>query len=209
MQVARVAFDLFAPVPVAPLVVTTEVVRPGKRVRLVAAELHHSGDVVMRATAWCIRTEAVDLPPQPEIDRPPGPDSGRTPDYSPGEDGGYLAAMDVRFVSGDFFEAGPAITWMRPKISLLGDEPWTPLGRVLCASDSGSGVSAQLDFTKWLCINPNLDVHLSRLPDGEWVCLDAGTVVERHGIGLAATVIYDERGHVGRGLQSLLVGPLR
>ncbi len=209
MQVVRVAFDLFGPVPVAPLELRTEVVRPGKRVRLVTAELHSSGEVIMRATAWCIRTETVDLPPQPEIMPPPPPDSAHAPEYFRGGEPSYLAAMDIRFVSGDFFEPGPAVTWMRAKIPLLPDEPLSPLGRVLCASDSGSGVSAQLDFSKWLFINPNLDVHVSRLPEGDWVCLDARTVVEQHGVGLAATVIFDEKGHVGRGLQSLLVGPLR
>jgi hypothetical protein len=42
-----------------------------------------------------------------------------------------------------------------------------------------------------------------RPPEGEWIGVDAVTRVE--GVGLAESVLYDERGRVGRGAQTLLV----
>jgi hypothetical protein len=57
----------------------------------------------------------------------------------------------------------------------------------------------------WAFINPDLTVYLHRLPAGEWVCLDAVTYVEPHGIGLAESRLFDERGPVGRAAQSLLL----
>jgi hypothetical protein len=48
-------------------------------------------------------------------------------------------------------------------------------------------------------------VHVHRELDGEWVCLDAITIPERTGIGIADTALYDERGPVGRADQTLLV----
>jgi len=57
-------------------------------------------------------------------------------------------------------------------------------------------------------INPDLTVYLHRLPVGEWVCLEALTTVEPHGIGLAESRLWDEHGPLGRALQSLLLeGP--
>ena len=85
-----------------------------------------------------------------------------------------------------------------------GEEP-TPLQRVLVAADSGNGVSATLDWSAYLFINVDLTVHLHRLPAGEWVCLDAVTTPEPTGIGLADTALHDERGPIGRALQTLLV----
>jgi hypothetical protein len=85
-----------------------------------------------------------------------------------------------------------------------GEEP-SPLSRVLVAADSGSGISAEVDWSDWLFINPDLTVALHRLPRGEWVCLDAATTLQPHGIGLAATSILDRNGPVGRGLQSLYI----
>ena len=43
------------------------------------------------------------------------------------------------------------------------------------------------------------------MPAGEWVCLDAITIPEPTGVGLADTALRDERGPIGRALQTLLV----
>ncbi len=81
----------------------------------------------------------------------------------------------------------------------------TGVARVLVAADCGNGVSATLDFRRYLFINPDLSVHLHRHPVGEWVCLDAETAVEPTGCGLAVSTLSDEHGPIGRGLQSLFV----
>jgi acyl-CoA thioesterase len=76
---------------------------------------------------------------------------------------------------------------------------------VLAAADSGNGVSGALDYTRYVFINPDLTVHLHRQPLGEWVCLDARTVVEPSGVGLATATLFDEHGPLGTSLQSLYV----
>jgi hypothetical protein len=114
--------------------------------------------------------------------------------------------MDYRFASGAFLEPGPATVWMRTRQALVAGEDPTPLQRVLVAADSGNGVSATLDWSRFLFINVDLTVHLHRMPAGEWVCLDAITIPEPTGIGIADTALYDERGPVGRAAQTLLVG---
>jgi hypothetical protein len=43
------------------------------------------------------------------------------------------------------------------------------------------------------------------MPEGEWVGLDAVTLPEANGVGIADTRLLDERGSIGRGVQSLLV----
>jgi hypothetical protein len=40
---------------------------------------------------------------------------------------------------------------------------------------------------------------------GEWVCLDAATVVEAHGTGLCTTRIYDATGPIGSSAQTLFL----
>src|SRR6266702_4210530 len=98
-----------------------------------------------------------------------------------------------------------ALVWMRMLHPLvLGEEP-SPLQRVLVAADSGNGVSATLDWTRYLFINVDLSVHLHRMPEGEWVCLDAVTLPERNGVGMADTHLFDERGAIGRAVQTLLI----
>ena len=93
--------------------------------------------------------------------------------------------MDARFVTGGFVELGPAAVWLRMRQPLVDDEPPSPLVRALVAADTGNGVSAELDFHRYLFINTELTVHLTREPEGEWVCLDAVTRTGPQGVGLS------------------------
>ena len=43
------------------------------------------------------------------------------------------------------------------------------------------------------------------MPEGEWVCVDAVTLPQASGIGTAESVLYDERGRIGRAAQALLI----
>ena len=74
---------------------------------------------------------------------------------------------------------------------------------MIVVADSGNGVSAVLEWDKYLFINPELSVHVLRAPEGEWVCLEARTEVES--AGLATSVLSDRSGPVARGAQSLFV----
>jgi hypothetical protein len=206
MRVARATFEILRPVPVAPLRVRAEVVRPGKSVVLAAASLGDEDGTVMQALGWLIRVTELDLTPVQSDDPPTlGAQDGEAGGTFPVPERSYLRAMEWRFVKGGFLEPGPATAWARMRYPLIDDEDVMPLTRALVLADSGNGISSALDFSKWLFINPDLTVYLHRMPIGEWVCLDASTTVEPNGIGLATSVLSDERGVIGRGLQSLFV----
>jgi hypothetical protein len=51
-------------------------------------------------------------------------------------------------------------------------------------------------------------VHVSRLPVGEWVGLEWRTLAEPQGIGISESRLWDEKGPIGRSLQSLLIDRL-
>jgi len=164
---------------------------------------------VMRATAWRLRPKPVELPALEGTDyeSPPGPAEGEPGEFFPtGEEVGYHTAMEYRFVRGAFLEPGPATVWMRMRQPLVSGEEPTPLVRVMVAADSGNGVSATLDWRRFLFINVDLSVHLHRLPETDWICLDALTLPERTGLGISDTLLLDERGRIGRAAQTLLVG---
>ncbi len=207
-QVGRVTNEILRAVPIAPLTVAARVLRPGRRVELVEATLSDGDGEVMRATGWRLRPGPVQVPDDliPD-DRPAGPETtgSDTKFFDTGYDVGYHTAMEYRFVTGSFVDPGPATVWMRMRHPLVAGEEPTPLQRVLVAADSGNGVSATLDWRRFLFINVDLSVHLHRMPAGEWVCLDAVTIPEPTGIGISDTTLYDERGPIGRGVQTLLV----
>jgi hypothetical protein len=208
--VGRITVELLRPVPLAPLTVRAQVLRPGRAVELVGAVLAEAGGErreLARAHAWRITPQG-GIPVARESVPPAGPDAGRAqPFFATGQDVGYHTAMDVRFVRGAFTEPGPALVWFRMRHPLVAGEPTSPLARLLVAADAGNGVSATLDYRRFVFINTELTVHVLRPPAGEWVCLDAVTFPGDRGVGLAESVLYDERGRLGRAAQTLLVRP--
>lgn len=207
-QVCRVTFEILRSIPIGPVEVEARIVRPGRRVQMLEGELRVDGEVLMMARAWRLRNDTVDLPVEATA-IPPGPglpsDPGPAEFFPTGEGVGYHTAMEVRFTSGGFTEIGPATAWLRMRHPLVGEEPPSPLQRVLIAADVGNGISAAVDFRRFLFINVDLTVQLERLPEGEWVCVDAVTLPQARGNATAESVLSDERGRIGRALQTLLV----
>jgi hypothetical protein len=204
---ARLTFEFLRPVPIGTVALETREERPPGRVRLVSGRLTVDGADVLRATALFVRRAALELPPLPDDGWPrPRPPAESEPFTFPffGPEPGYDKAMELRMAGGPH-GAGPTQAWLRARVGLVPGEPLGPLARVLLAADSGNGVSALLPPRDWLFVNPDLTVNLHRLPAGEWVCLDAASVLQPTGVGLAAARLFDEQGALGTGSQSLLV----
>lgn len=207
-QVGRVVFEILRPVPIGEVRVASKVLRPGKRAQLVEASLGGESGELMRATAWLLRVGEVEMPVEASaVDAPPpGPEAGHEPEFfATGQSVGYHTGMEWRSVSGAFRDPGPATVWMRMRHPLVEGEAPTPLQRALIAADVGNGISAVLEWRTHVFINVDLTVHFERMPEGEWVCVDAVTRPQPTGIGTAESALSDERGRIGRAAQSLLI----
>lgn len=208
---ARLTVELLRPVPLAELTVTTTLRRPGRRICLADATLSAAdGSVVLAATLEGIRVLPFDHGCEPGPPLPPGPETGEglASDTLAGPPAFHRAGVEHRLVRGTRFEtAGPATDWIRLAAPLVARRETTPLERVVAAADFGNGVSRLFDMDDVVFINPDLTVHLYRLPVGEWVCLDAVTRLGDAGVGLAESLLFDEQGAIGRSTQLLLVEP--
>lgn len=207
-QVGRIVVEILRPVPIGEVRAESRVLRPGKKVQLVEASLSGEGGELMRATAWLLRKNEVEMPEEAVRldDPPPGPEQGHTPEFfATGQSVGYHTAMEWKAVAGAFLEPGPATVWMRMRYPLVAGEQPTPLQRALIAADVGNGISAVLDWRSYVFVNVDLTVHFERMPEGDWVCVDAVTRPQPSGIGSAESVLSDTRGRIGRAAQSLLI----
>ena len=143
----------------------------------------------------------------PEHDTPhkrelPEPETTDEPELSESEMTGEQSSQQT---AAGHVPSGAATVWMRLRHPLLPDEPLTPLARVAATSDFGNGVATVLPFDQYLFINADLTISLDRRPQGEWVALDARTLLHPGGIGWAESVLHDEHGPVGRATQALVV----
>jgi Thioesterase-like superfamily len=211
MHPARLTVELLRPTPLEPVEVRAEILRPGRKVQLVSAEMRASdGSSLARALLLQIRTEVVEVPALPTASPPPSPDHGAPLNPLPvlhDQPAFHNHGVDHRFVVGQFDAPGPATDWIRLRVPLVSGEEPTPLVRVAAAADFGNGISAAVPFDQMTFINPDLTIYLHRVPVGEWVCLEAATTLTGNGVALSESALYDEKGPIGRSLQSLLLTP--
>lgn len=208
-RIASLSFEILGPIPITRLRADARLVRPGRSVEYLEGSLSHDGGEVLRASAWRVRTvPGIVEETGPADAPPPGPEEGSPPPAVPRRAlRGIHEAVEWRFVRGTFVEPGPCTGWLRLLVPLVAGEDPTGLQRLLVAADFGNGISATVDWQRFVFINVDLTVHIVRPPEGEWVCLDAVSYVDSAGVGLAESALYDRRGHIGRSLQTLFVGP--
>jgi hypothetical protein len=212
MHVARITVELLRPVPLEPLSLAVRMVRPGRKVQLVEATLSTDAHDVARALALRIRRIDLPIPDGLPMDTetvgPPerGKSLAMTKNFY---DGFHNRAVEHRFVRGTFREAGGSTDWIRLTVPLIEGEATSPLCRVAAVADFGNGISGVLPPERFTYINPDLTISLHRYPRDEWVCLDARTRVERNGVGMAESRLFDRDGPIGRAVQCLILDERR
>ena len=210
-HIARLTANLLRPIPIAELGVEVQTEYAGRNAAHFAARLHAGGKEVARFTALAQREAELDIPaglaghPLPLAPRPVEESSAARFPFSR-ERTGYQDLVENRIAEGTFFR-GPCAAWFRMRHPLLAGEEPSALQRVAVAADSGNGISAVLDFSRYVFVNSDLTINLLRRPQGEWICIDACTLLGPLGSGIAEARIFDALGLVGRSTQSLSIRP--
>jgi hypothetical protein len=210
-QTARISVDILRPIPVAPLLVETRVLRGGKRVEQIEATLAVVADssVVMRARAWRLLRRPFDLPEGLGVPEPPPPGPAGLPEHPRPSfwkgDVTYWDALEWRIVRGEFEVSEPACHWTRLRIPLVAGEPTTPLQHLLVMGDAASGISSVFPMREVNFANVDFSVALERPPAGEWLAMDAVTRPGPVGAGVCSAVMFDADGRVGESSQTLVI----
>jgi len=217
LQVARLTIDLLRPVPKAPLTTETRVVREGKRIAVLEASLLAEGVEVSRASALLLRRSDVALPthvlPPPRwVASHEGVPAtsigsvltaeGKVPPSRFGELKGFHTTVEVRRVAG---EGGRGTAWIRIPVPFVAGEETSPLVRLAATSDFGNALGYIRPAESVGFINADISLHLHRLPEGEWICLEAQSCAQEYGLGLVESVVHDTHGPIGRVTQALIV----
>lgn len=217
-EIARLGYEFLRPIPFAPLILSVSTARSGRRVQELHGELRADtgeGETVLicRATALRIARLPEHLPELPAgstAERTmPGPEEGDPFRFSlsDSEETSFAASvMEMRWIT-DATALGRGQVWMRMRHPLLPGRPVSALARLAGTADFGNGVGAALSFTSHLFINADLTIHLHRSPRGEWIGIDARTLLGEADLGLAESVLHDQDGPVGRGFQAIVVSP--
>jgi Thioesterase-like superfamily len=178
LSLARVTYEFMRPVPVGPVEVSAEVVRPGRRVQLLEASILADGVEVVRARALQIHAADAGGGAGENVPPPPGPEHGQPATLRlPHRPMFAFDAIEIVFVEGTWGR-GPCQAWFRLRSPIVAGEEPSPLQRLAAAGDFGNGISATLSWDDYLYINPDLTLYVEREPVGEWICLSSNTSTE-------------------------------
>ena len=207
-HIGRLTANLLRPVPIGELDIEVTTDYAGRNAAHYSARVWGQGKELARFTALAQREVEVALPST--MDGHPLPLAPRTPAESAptrmpfGRLVGYADLVENRVARGEFFR-GPCAAWFRLQRPLVTGETPSGYQRVAVAADSGNGISTVLGFGQYSFVNSDLSIHLLRAPVGEWICVDARTLLAPNGCGLVESQLFDETGLIGRAAQSLVV----
>lgn len=212
-QPARLTVEILKPVAMdQPIETITSLVRSGRLLRVVDAQLRQCGDVVARCSATFLRPGAqpagdiwstqVPMPPLPADF---GPQAEAMPMFVWGYGGGAESRGALGFDQWCDASTGK-FAWMREVRPLVEDEPLTPFVRAAMAADATSAL------THWSSdglrfINTDYTMSLSRLPTGIHVGLAAVLHTSDRGIGSGVAALFDENGPIGNAMAVAVVSP--
>ena len=182
-HLGRLTVNLLRPVPVGECRIEIGADYVGRTAGHFSGRLVAGTKEIARFTALMQREEAVAIP-----DGTPGhpvPHAPKPVDQSPAVrfpagsgDFGYADLVENRLAAGKFFD-GPCAAWFRLYHPLVKGETPSPYQRVAVAADSGNGISAVLDFERYIFVNSDLTINLFRRAASEWICLEFGQLVRR------------------------------
>ena len=208
MRLARVSFEILGVIPQGVFDVTTKVIRAGRTIELLEAELTAGGRTAVRATAWRLAlgdtTEVAAVEDAPM----PGPEQAEGFSGMTAWPGDFINSLEFRAVPG--LRPGRGQVWVRSPFEMLDGVQTPSTVRLLGLVDAANGIAARVPpgGESWMFPNVDLQIHLYRQPAGQWLGLDTRVSFGTDGIGLTSSVLHDESGPFGRSEQILTVRPL-
>lgn len=190
-RVARLTVDMFRPVPMVPLRVTTRLDRDGRRLRMLHVSVWDANAEVSRGSALLLATS------EHPRSAPWTPEDSTMPDPESLESGRYLPAMSWEFRTAAPLGHGRGQVWIRELGPLVAGSDMSPLVRAVAASDfvnplANSGAEG-LEF-----INADVTVSLARYPGGEWVGLEVIGHLGADGLAVGSAWLSDSEGRFGQ-----------
>ena len=197
MLTTRISIDILGTVPLAPLVPEIRLLRDGKRIQIVDAEFRDTDRLWLRATAVRAR-----LAENPATDTP------LTQRYWTDADKHDAHGwFEERHIDVDRSRVGPGAIWTRFTADVVEGEPLAPLSIVAMLGDFGNGTAPVMPLDQCTLANLDITVAASRMPEGEWLLIDADSETAGNGLAYSRTRIGDSKGMFATALQSIFINP--
>jgi acyl-CoA thioesterase len=199
---ARLTVDLFRAARGVPTTTKVDLVRDGHRVRNSECEIVQDGVTVAKATLVQYR-----------LGEPPrGEEWFTTIDFTPPE---VIDTALATYISSDGVGWTRAIAdhqnasrkrYVNRSIDVIEGQTNSPFVRAAMAAE-GTSLVTNLGTKGVGYINGDLTVALARLPEDDWVAVQADSHWAAHGVAVGNSTLFDSRGPFGSGLVTAISNP--
>ena len=214
-QVTRITVDLFRPPPMSPLFAGGEVIRSGRRIKVI--DIHISTDFPGRGITEIARGRVVMLrrsenppgaiwSPPPWDLKPPNEDHPPHSDTSSDSESHlpmWQTVEDRQNSEGEYSNSTHSpelpiqkLAWIRETHNFISGEPASPLVCVAQVADVANPFANS--GTKGLnYINADVSLYLQRNPVGSWIGTEAFYHDAYDGVSVGTIALYDRLGRIG------------
>jgi len=210
MRLGRISFDIFGKMYLDKCTIQTRMIRPGRTIELIEAQMEIQGQVCVVARAWRMLVQDSSAVAGLEDQAVSGPhEDGILWVGQKDWPGGYIQSLQA--VQGSHHRPGKGLVWLNTEKVLVAGQQDSDFAHLICLVDMANGVVHRQGESglHWAFPNLDLQIHMHRQPIGRWLGLEAAQQYGSDGIGLSSAVLHDEQGPFGRSEQILTLRPLQ
>lgn len=217
MRIGRISLDIFGMIHFGKFEIITRTVRQGRTIELLEASMKSQGKTCIVARAWRMVMSDTRKVSGIEDKSVENPDKLDDFDGMAHWGGGFIGSLD--FKSNSERRAGKGLVWVHSPHDMVAGYETSDFVRLMGLVDTANGTVPRINQSDYLPENsekkvawlfPNLDlqIHLYRYPQGQWLGLETVQQIGTDGIGLTSSVLHDEQGAFGRSEQIMTVREL-
>lgn len=203
MRIARLSFDILGLINLSEFTIKTQIIRAGKTIELIEAIMSANGKDCIIARAWRIITQDTKAIAGLEDKAIKHPDNYPIWNGMSHWPGGFIKSINVKV--DENHRAGCGIVWINNNLQIVEGQNSSDFVLLMGMVDTANGiVPRQLGGNfEWAFPNLDLQIHLYRQPQGQWLGLQTTQQYGEDGIGLTSSILHDEIGPFGRSEQIL------
>ena len=202
MRIGRISYDIFGLIHFGQFTVNTRIIRAGKTIELLESEMQANGKTCIVARAWRMATQDSKHISGLEDNAVLHPETYPVWTGMLRWPGGYIQSLETR--ADETNRTGKGIVWLRNNLEMVEGHPTSAFTRLIGMVDTANGIVPRQEgkFT-WGFPNLDLQIHMHRMPVGQWLGLETVQQYGEDGIGLTSSVLHDVQGPFGRSEQIL------
>lgn len=202
-RMARASFDVLGVIHSGEFIVDVRMLRPGRSIELIEAEMRHGDRTSIRARIWRLASSDTTGVQGIEWTPLPPPEAMHPLAFSSIWEGGFIDSLEVR--QDKDARPGRGRSWIRTRCPLVAGEDDPPVAGFLKLIDTANGLVVRERPGDVFFANVDLTVHFLRQPEAGWVGFDTRVNFGPGGLGETFSVLSDIHGPVGTAAQSLTV----